>query len=89
MNLTAILEGANVALHLLQARLITLIALILTMVLYGWAMCMQTWLGFTIALVWGLSIFLPILLIGRGGYDATAQRQPLDPEDSPADGGEA
>jgi hypothetical protein len=77
VNLADILAGAHVALRLIQARLITLIALLLGAVLYGWAMWQQTWLGFTIATVWGLSIFLPILLVGRGGYDGwSASKRP-------------
>jgi len=86
VRLLDVLQGANVALQLLQARLITLIAMLLTAGLFGWAMYAQTLLGCIIAAIWGLIVFLPVLMTGRGGYDAPApQRQPERP---PTEGGD-
>lgn len=76
MNLIQVLTGANVALRLLQARLVTVLALLLTFTLFGWAMCIQTRLGAIIASVWGLSIFLPVLFTGRGGHDGQVSQDP-------------
>jgi hypothetical protein len=81
LNLVEILQGTNVALKLLSARILTLLALLLTFALFCWAMCTQTRLTAMIAAFWGLMIFLPILVVGRGGSDVTAQRS-----DSPQDG---
>ena len=66
MTLVEILQGANVALRLIQTRLLTLITLAFTFALYGWAMWLQTPLAFIICAVWGGSIFLPVLFAGRG-----------------------
>lgn len=85
MTLIEILQGANVALRLIQARLLTLLALVFTFALYAWAMWQQTLLGASICAIWGLTIFLPILVIGRGGSDAT-QRQSQRSADEPAAG---
>lgn len=69
MKLTDVLIAANIALRLIQARLLTVIALAITAALFGAAMWIQTVLGLIIAATWGLSIFLPVLFIGRGGSD--------------------
>jgi len=66
MTLVEILAGANVALRLIQERLLTFVALLLTFALFGWAMWLQSILGAIIAGTWGLSIFLPVLFSGRG-----------------------
>jgi hypothetical protein len=71
MNLLDILQSANLALRILQARLVTLIALLLTFIMFAVAMWLQTVLGAIIASVWGLSIFLPVLFTGRGGHDGS------------------
>jgi hypothetical protein len=87
MKLLDVLVGANVALKLIQARLITLVALLMTFGLFAWAMWQETSLAVIIAATWGLTIFLPVLFTGRGGYDAQApQREPKRPEDEPARG---
>ena len=92
MTLSELLLGAHVALRLIQARLLTLVALLLTFALFAWAMWSQTVLGAIIAAVWGLSIFLPVLLTGRGGYDGSTtqgsqrSRQPEEGEPGGADG---
>ena len=91
MNLPELLLGAHVALRLIQARLLTLVALLLTFALFAWAMWSQTVLGAIIAGVWGLSIFLPVLLTGRGGYDGSttqrSQRATQDPDVGAAEAG--
>lgn len=69
MKLTDVLIAANIALRLIQARLLTVICLAITAALFGAAMWIQTVLGLIIAATWGLSIFLPVLFIGRGGSD--------------------
>jgi hypothetical protein len=75
MNLLDILQSANLALRILQARLVTLIALLLTFIMFAVAMWLQTVLGAIIASVWGLSIFLPVLFTGRGGHDGSQVSQ--------------
>lgn len=87
MNLLEVLSGANVALRLLQARLVTILALLIAAGLFAWAMWRQTALGAIIASIWGLSVFLPVLYTDRGGRDGeTAQRDPETPGDEPARG---
>lgn len=78
--LEELLTGANVALRVIQARLILIIALLLTFAMFAWAMWLQTPLGAIIASVWGLSIFLPVLFTGRGGHDAVPQDAAQQPE---------
>lgn len=86
MNLVTVLTGAHVALRVLQARLLTLIALLLTFFVYAWAMWQQTILGAIIAGGWGLTIFLPVLLTGRGGFDGVSQGQSEPDADGSAGG---
>lgn len=89
MNLADILTGAHVALRLIQARLITVIALLLAFVLFAWAMWSQTTLGAIIAAIWGLTIFLPVLFAGRGGYDGASTQRPQrsrEPEEGESSG---
>lgn len=76
MNLVEILSGANVALRLIQARLVSILCMVLTFVLFCWAMWLGTRLGAMIAGVWGLIIFLPVLVAGRRGYDAAPAKRP-------------
>lgn len=64
MNLLEILQGANVALNVLQARLVLVITLVLTFALFAWAMWIQTQLGSIIAAAWALLVFLPVLYTG-------------------------
>jgi hypothetical protein len=87
VTLVDILSGANVALKLVQARLITILCLLLTFVLFCWAMWLGTRLGAMIAVAWGLITFWPVLWTGRGGHDA-AQRQSVRSE-NPVETGEA
>lgn len=64
MSLLEILQGANVALNVLQARLVLVITLVLTFTLFAWAMWMQTQLGTIIAAAWAVLVFLPVLWQG-------------------------
>lgn len=82
-----ILRAGAIALRLLSARLLTIVALLLTFGLFAWAMATQTPLGCIIAVAWGLIIFLPILFIGRGGSDHAFERRAERPEDGPHEGG--
>lgn len=61
----------DAALRILSMRLLTLLALAMTFGLFCWAMAGGAWLHFAIAGAFGVSIFLPILLVGKpGGSDA-------------------
>lgn len=75
MTLLEILQGANVALNVLQARVVLLSTLVLTFALFGWAMWLQTQLGAIIAAAWALLVFLPVLYTG-GRHGIEAQHQP-------------
>jgi hypothetical protein len=80
MNLTEILQGANVALHVISTRLLTLLAMLGTFALFAWAMWLQTILGAIIASAWGLTIFLPVLFADRGGSShAETPQHPAEP----------
>lgn len=64
MTLIEILQGANVALHLITVRLVLILTLLLTFSLFCWAMYLQSQLGAIIAAAWALLVFLPVLLTG-------------------------
>ena len=85
MTLLEVLSAANLVMRLLQARLVTIIALLLTGGFYGFAMWKETVLGAILAGVWGLTIFLPVLFTGRGGHDGSvskdAAQQPAGAQD--------
>lgn len=66
MTLVEILQGANVALHVIQARLVLVLTLVLTFALFSWAMVLQTQLGCILAAAWAVLVFLPVLLTGKG-----------------------
>jgi hypothetical protein len=76
VNLIEVLTGANVALKLLQERLVLILALLLTAGIFSWAMLLQTVLGAIIASVWGLSIFLPVLFTGQGAHHGKVSEDP-------------
>jgi uncharacterized protein (DUF486 family) len=86
MDLIQVLQGANVVLKLLQARLVTILALVLTFALYGWAMWQQTTLGAILCVAWGLTIFLPVLFTGRGGHDGSVSQDSTQHPESPPRG---
>lgn len=74
MTLVEILQGANVALHVIQARVVLVVTLLLTFALFCWAMWLQTQLGTIIAAAWALLVFLPVLYTGgRRGIEAKHQ----------------
>jgi hypothetical protein len=79
LNLVELLQGTNVALRVLQAKLVVIICMAMTMVLFSWAMWLQSTLGAIIAATWGLTIFLPVLYSGTGRRAhgvSEAQEQP-------------
>lgn len=73
-HLVRIVQTTDIALRLISARLLTILALVMTFGLFGWAMAVQTPLGCIIATIWGLSIFIPVLWTGRKGLDHAGQR---------------
>lgn len=75
MNLLEILQGANVALNVLQARLVLVLTLLLTFTLFCWAMWIQTQLATIIAAAWACLVFLPVLYTG-GRHGIEARREP-------------
>lgn len=76
MTLVELLTGANVALKLIQARIIVILCLLLTAGLFAWAMYLQTQLGAIIAAAWAVLVFLPVLLAGSGGrHGVETQRE--------------
>jgi hypothetical protein len=82
LKLVEILAGAEVALRVLQERLVLMVCMLITAGLFSWAMWLQTVLGAMIALAWGLAIFLPVLFAGRGDSDERPQR----PQNEPPEG---
>lgn len=64
-----ILVGANVALKLISARLVTILALVMTCGMFVWTMCDPTILRCIMAATWAVVIFLPVLWAGRRGHD--------------------
>jgi hypothetical protein len=58
-----------IGLRLLSARILAILALLMTFGLFSWAMWMQTTLACIIASIFGGVIFLPVLFSGtRGGH---------------------
>ena len=83
MNLLEILQGANVALHVLQARIILVVCLLLTAGIYGWAMWLQTQLGAIIAAAWSLLVFLPVLYSAGGkSHGVETKHEPAETAES-------
>ena len=79
MTLVEILQGANLALHLLQARVVTVLCMLLSFAIFSWAMVLQTQLGAIIAAAWAVLVFLPVLYTG-GRHGIEAQRKPATDE---------
>lgn len=74
MTLIEILQGANVALHVIQVRVVLMTTLLLTFALFAWAMWLQTQLGTIIAAAWAVLVFLPVLYTGgRRGIETKHQ----------------
>jgi len=74
-TLEQILTGTNLALKVLQQRLLVILAMLCTFTLFSWAMLAQTLLGAIIAAAWAALVFLPVLagLGDRHAKHATAQ----------------
>ena len=75
MTLTDILQGANIALRLIQARVLLVLAMVLTFALFAWAMVLQTQLGCILAAAWAVLVFLPVLYTGGRRHGIEAQHQ--------------
>lgn len=56
--LAAILDAGT---RILAARILSFIALLMVFGLFCWAIYLQTWVGFTVAATFGVTIFLPVL----------------------------
>jgi hypothetical protein len=65
-DLGQIFAAIQVAYKVLSARLLALLALMMSFGLFCWAMAYATWLHFTVAAVFGVTIFLPVLWGTRG-----------------------
>jgi hypothetical protein len=74
MTLIEILQGANVALHVIQARVVVVLCMLLTFAIFCWAMWLQTQLGAIIAAAFALLVFLPVLYTG-GKHGIEAKRE--------------
>jgi uncharacterized membrane protein YjjP (DUF1212 family) len=83
MNLVEILEGAHVALRIIQTRLVLLVCMGMAFGLFCWAMWLGTVLGCIVAATWGLIVFLPVLYSQRRGASDGVQEAPQH-ADSPA-----
>ena len=62
--MTMISELANavsVGLAVINRRVLTILALVMTFGLFCWAMAAATWLQFAIASAFGVAVFLPVL----------------------------
>ena len=67
-EISHVVAAVQVAFAILAARLLALVALITTCVLFGWAMAATSWLHFTVAVSYAALVFLPALyLSGRAG----------------------
>jgi hypothetical protein len=66
VTLVEILQGANVALHVIAARVVLVITLVMTFALFCWSMYLQSQNSIIIAAAWAVGVFLPVLLTSRG-----------------------
>lgn len=75
-----LLELVELALRVIQERLLVMVCMLITAGLFSWAMWLQSVLGAIIATTWGLTIFLPVLFAGRRDTDAQeAAQHPAEP----------
>jgi hypothetical protein len=81
VTLLEILQGANVALHILAARAVLVLAMLLTAGFFAAAMALQTQLGAIIAATWAILVFLPVLYTG-GKHAIETQHQHAAQTDS-------
>lgn len=84
MTLVEILEGANIALKLIQVRLILVLCLLMTAGIFAWAMYLQTQLGAIIAAAWAVLVFLPVLWAGKDSSRAKEREHAAQAEPVPA-----
>jgi hypothetical protein len=82
-TLIEVLTGAEVALRLLQQKLVLVVALLLTAGGFAWAMYLQTQLAAIIAAAFAILVFLPILW-SQGERHAAEHKQAKDSEPLPA-----
>lgn len=66
-ELTQLTALVDMALKVLSQRVLTILALAMTFGLFCWAMALGAWLHFAIAGAFGITIFLPILWVGKPG----------------------
>jgi hypothetical protein len=77
------LLGTNVALGVLQARLVLVLTLLLTAGAFAWAFFLQTQLACILAAAWAVLVFLPVLYTGDKTY-AAQHRSASDSQNLPA-----
>lgn len=58
-------RATGMGLRFLGARIIAVVSLIMTFVLFSWAMWAHEWIAYTTATTFGIVIFLPALWVSR------------------------
>jgi fatty acid desaturase len=81
--LERMLLGTNVALGVLQARLVLVLTLLLTAGAFAWAFWLQTQLACILAAAWAVLVFLPVLFSGDKPH-AAQHRPASDSQNFPA-----
>jgi uncharacterized membrane protein len=61
----SLLAVVNIAVRVLNHRLMALLTLMMTFALFCWAMYLGDWLRFSVAGAFGFTIFLPVLWKGE------------------------
>jgi hypothetical protein len=82
MTLVEVIQGTHVGLKLIQARLVLILALLLTAGFTAWAMWLQTQLGAVIAGGFAVLVFLPVLFRGEMRHGIQTQHQQARDESS-------
>jgi hypothetical protein len=77
------LIGTNVALQVLQARLLVIMSMLMTFGLFCWSMWLESQLAIVIAAAFAVLVFLPILW-SAGERHATTQHHASDSSRVPA-----
>ena len=73
MTSSYLLAVVNIAVRVLNHRLMALLTLIMTFALFCWAMYLGDWLRFAVAGAFGITIFLPVLWKGEHRDDENSQ----------------
>lgn len=73
MTSSYLLAVVNIAVRVLNHRLMALLTLIMTFALFCWAMYLGDWLRFAVAGAFGITIFLPVLWKGEHRDDEDRQ----------------